>query len=76
MGKLTANWLDGERASLTPELGFALVGIDYLSDPRGQLYMIECFEMYQDALKAKKARENPGEYLILYKGADGECCYR
>ncbi len=73
---MVTDWLDGERVSLTPESGFALVGIDYLSDPRGQLYMIEHFEMYQDALNAKKARENPGEYLILYRGADGECCHR
>lgn len=38
--------------------------------------MIEHFEMYQDALEAKKIRNNPNEYLILYRNADGECCYR
>lgn len=73
---MATDWLDGERAGLTPESGFVLVGIDYLSDPRGQLYMIEHFEMYQDALKAKKVRDNPDEYMILYRNADGECCHR
>jgi len=61
-----------EKESLTPESGFNLVGVDYLENPDGQLYLIEHFEMYQDALDAKKNRKNPEEYLVLYKGSDGE----
>jgi hypothetical protein len=33
---------------------------------------VEHFEMYQDALNAKKKRKNQDEYFILYKGAGGE----
>ena len=69
---MTADKFGVGREGLTPESGFALVGIDYLSDSRGQLYLIEHFEMYQDALKGK----NPDEYLVLYRGTDGEFCYR
>ena len=76
MSKLTADKFGVDREGLTPESGFALVGIDYLSDSRGQLYLIEHFEMYQDALKAKKDRKNPDEYLVLYRGTGGEFCYR
>ena len=36
------------------------------------MYLVEHFEMYQDALKAKKDRKNPDEYFILYKGSAGE----
>ena len=36
------------------------------------MYLVEHFEMYQDALNAKKDRKNPDEYFILYKGAGGE----
>jgi len=36
------------------------------------LYLVEHFEMYQDALNAKKERKNSEEYFILYKGAGGE----
>ncbi len=61
-----------EKEDLTPEKGFNLVGIDYLGDSDGQLYLIEHFEMYIDALKAKKDRKNPEEYFILYKGSGGE----
>ena len=60
------------KKNLTPESGFDLVGIDYLGDPDGQLYLIEHFDMYQNALDAKKDRKNPEEYLILYKGSGGE----
>ena len=60
------------KKNLTPESGFNLVGIDYFGDPDGQLYLIEHFDMYQDALDAKKDRKNPEEYLILYKGSGGE----
>ena len=61
-----------QKEKLTPESGFNLVGIDYFGDLEGQLYLIENFDMYQDALDAKKNRKNPEEYFILYKGAGGE----
>ena len=61
-----------EKEGLTPDNGFNLVGIDYFSDIGNQLYLVEHFEMYQDALNAKKERKNPDEYFILYKGAGGE----
>ncbi len=61
-----------EKENLTPESGFNLVGIDYFGDLDGQLYVIEHFDMYQDALDAKKNRKNPEEYFILYKGSGGE----
>ena len=48
------------------------MGIDYLGNPDGQLYLIEHFDMYQDVLNAKKNRKIPEEYFILYKGAGGE----
>lgn len=58
-----------ERKTLTPELGFDLCGIDYFESLGKRLYFIEHFEKYQDALKAKKDRDRPDEYVILYKGA-------
>ncbi len=58
-----------ERAKFTPESGFNLVGIDPFGSRGSQLYLIEYFERYQDALNAKKSRKNPDEYLILYPGA-------
>ena len=61
-----------EKIKLTPESGFDLIGIDYFAEPGNQLYLIEHFEMYQDALNAKKDRKNPDEYFILYKGSSGE----
>lgn len=60
-----------EKTKLTPENGFNLVGIDYLSDSRGQLYLIEHFETYQEALKAKKNRDNSEEFFVLYKDSSG-----
>ena len=65
-----------EKKRMTPETGFDLVGIDYFSDSEGQLYFIEHFDMYQDALNAKKDRKNPEECIILYKGPGGECLSR
>jgi len=56
-----------EKMKLTPETGFNLVGIDYFADSGNQLYLIEHFEMYQDALNAKKDRKNQNEYFVLYK---------
>ena len=65
-----------EKRKLTPETGFNLVGIDYFEDNGSQLYLIEYFEMYQDALNAKKDRKNQDEYFILYKGQNNEFCCR
>ena len=56
-----------EKMKLTPETGFNLIGIDYFADSGNQLYLIEHFEMYQDALNAKKDRKNQEEYFVLYK---------
>jgi hypothetical protein len=61
-----------EKVKLTPETGFNLVGIDYFEDTGNQLYLIEHFEMYQDALNAKKDRKNQEEYFVLYKGQNDE----
>ncbi len=52
------NSLEQEKKHFTPEKGFNLVGIDYFDNPDGQLYLIENFEMYQDALNAKKIEKN------------------
>jgi len=69
---LTKDIFEKEKICLTPENGFDLIGVDYFSDSENQLYLIEHFEMYQDALNAKKDRKNPEEYFILYKGSNGE----
>lgn len=69
---MSDNQFEKEKKRFTPERGFNLVGIDYFGDSDGQLYLIEHFDLYQDALKAKKNRRNPQEYLILYKGSGGE----
>ncbi len=61
---------------LTPENGFSLVGMDFLTNSKGELYEIKHYNAYQDALSAKKSRKNPEEYLILYKDAQGGFCYR
>ena len=61
-----------EKNKLTPETGFDLVGLDNFTDSESQLYLVEHFEMYQDALNAKKERKNQDEYFILYRGAGGE----
>ena len=63
---------ENEKEQLTPDSGFNLVGIDYFTKEGGQLYLIEHFEMYQEALKAKKDKKNQDEYFVLYKGAGGE----
>lgn len=57
-----------ETAKFTPESGFNLVGIDPFGTRGNQLYLIEHFERYKDALDAKKSRKNPDEYMILYPG--------
>ena len=58
--KLSNNIFEKEKKKLTPETGFNLVGIDYFEDNGNQLYLIEHFEMYQDALNAKKERKKSG----------------
>lgn len=64
--------IEKEKRELTPENGFNLVGIDYFENPEGQLYLIDHFDMYQDALNAKKNRKTPDEFFVLYKGPGGE----
>ena len=46
--------LEKEKQALTPESGFNLVGIDLFGTAGNKLYLIEHYERYQDALKAKK----------------------
>ena len=69
---MTEDIFEKEKIKLTPETGFDLVGIDYFTESENQLYLIEHFEMYQDALNAKKDRKNTEEYFVLYKGSGGE----
>ena len=69
---MTEDIFEKETILLTPEKGFDLIGIDYFSDSENQLYLIEHFDMYQDALNAKKDRKNQEEYFILYKGTGNE----
>ncbi|MHA7733967.1 hypothetical protein [Nitrosopumilus sp. S6] len=69
---MTEDNFQEEKKKLTPDNGFDLIGIDYFAEPGNQLYLVEHFEMYQDALNAKKERKNPDEYFVLYKGAGGE----
>ncbi len=69
---MTEDIFEKEKINLTPETGFDLVGLDYFADSGNKLYLVEHFEMYQDALNAKKERKNQEEYFILYKGVGGE----
>jgi hypothetical protein len=69
---MTEDIYEKEKEKLTPENGFDLIGMDNFSDSENQLYLIEHFDMYQDALNAKKERKNPEEYFVLYKGPNGE----
>lgn len=68
--------LQRQREKLTPDSGFCLVGVDRLADVRGEMYEIEHYDRYQDALDAKNSRDNPEEYYILYRDAEGNCCHR
>ena len=52
---MSNNKFEEEKRKLTPETGFNLVGIDYFGDTENQLYLIEHFEMYQNALNAKNS---------------------
>ena len=69
---MSDNRFENEKMKLTPKTGFNLVGIDYFEDTGNQLYLVEHFEMYQDALNAKKDRKNQEEYFVLYKGQNDE----
>jgi hypothetical protein len=73
---LSKNRFENEKIKLTPETGFNLVGIDYFEDTGNQLYIIEHFDMYQDALNAKKDRKNQEEYFVLYRDQNNECVSR
>ncbi len=63
---------DEEKKKLTPEDGFNLVAIDYFESIGSRLYLVEHFDMYQDALDAKKDRKLSDDYFILYKGTGDE----
>jgi len=73
---LSNNRFKDEKIKLTPKTGFNLVGIDYFEDTGNQLYIIEHFDMYQDALNAKKDRKNQEEYFVLYMDQNNECVSR
>jgi hypothetical protein len=66
---MSADVTEEEKKALTPESGFNLCGINYFESLGRRLYFIAHYEKYQDALKARKERDLPDEYLILYKGA-------
>jgi len=65
---MSSDVTEEEKILQTPDSGFNLCGIDYFEPLGKRLYFIEHYEKYQDALNAKKERESPNEYLILYKG--------
>ena len=73
---MSNNRFEDEKIKLTPETGFNLVGIDYFEDTGNQLYIIKHFDMYQDALNAKKDRKNQEEYFVLYRDQNNECVSR
>lgn len=66
---MSSDVTEDEKKALTPESGFDLCGIDYFESLGRRLYFIAHYDRYQDALDAKKERDRPDEYLILYKGA-------
>lgn len=61
-----------EKKRLTPNDGFSLVAIDYFTSGGTQLYLVQHFDMYKDALDVKKSKKRQDEYFILYKGQGGE----
>jgi len=69
---MSKDTFEKEKVKLTPKTGFNLIGIDYFEGTGNQLYLVEHFEMYQDALNAKKDRKNQEEYFVLYKGQNDE----
>ena len=76
MKNMSNNKFEKEKIKMTPETGFNLVGIDYFENQGNQLYIVEHFDMYQDALTAKKDRNVQDEYFILYKDQNNEFCTR
>jgi len=66
---MSSDVTEDEKKVLTPESGFDLCGIDYFESLGRRLYFIAHYDRYQDALDAKKERDRPDEYLILYRGA-------
>ena len=76
MKNMSNSKFEKEKIKMTPETGFNLVGIDYFENPGNQLYIVEHFDMYQDALIAKKDRKIQDEYFILYKDQNNEFCAR
>ncbi len=69
---MTKDIFEEEKIRMTPKTGFNLVGIDYFTESENQLYLVEHFEMYQDALNAKKDKKNQEEYFVLYRGSGDE----
>ena len=69
---MTKDIFEDEKIKLTPEKGFDLVGIHYFAESGNQLYLVEHFEMYQEAPNAKKDRKVQDEYFVLYKGTGNE----
>jgi len=65
---MSSDVTEEEKVLLTPNSGFNLCGIDYFEPLGKRLYLIQHYEKYQDALDAKKERDNPDEYLITYNG--------
>jgi len=65
---LTEDIFEKEKKELTPENGFNLIGIDYFSDSENQLYLIEHFDMYQDALNDKKRKKKSGRVFCFIQG--------
>ena len=65
---MSSDVTEEEKVLLTPNSGFNLCGIDYFEPLGKRLYLIQHYEKYQDALDAKKERDNPDEYLIIYNG--------
>ena len=57
MSVMNSEITEQEKLVFTPESGFNLVGIDPFEVSGKKLYLIEHFDIYQDALKAKKERK-------------------
>ena len=58
------------------DIVFSMETLYYFENPGNQLYIVEHFDMYQDALTAKKDRKIQDEYFILYKDQNNEFCAR
>ncbi len=69
---MSQEFTEEEKIKLTPKDGFNLVGLDYFASIGSRLYLVEHFDMYQEALKAKKDRKLSDDYFILYKGSGDE----